>query len=513
MKIRTKITTVPKPPPPVANGQPHGEPKAEEPNVEPKAEEPNVEQRNGDLPPSEQPNGQPPTVAPTVEQTNDEPAPSNDVEMKEAPAAAEEAEEAEEGTDGAKVEAQDDVPQLAPKEIPSEAPQEIEDETTETYEDDHWSMEGAVYPIKEGRIDNWSCFFALISHIYKMMSPPFHMPVLFVAQPCWSARDHEMITQYCFENWQIPAFCLMDAALMGIYAYGVPTALVVDVGQDKCDVTAVTEYQVNDIGRGIAIPGCGGRSMTKRLQQVLESQGFDEAMAEQLKKSPICEILPAGVAYPQGAAALNDTAVVNPAAAASTGALDSGMNAKDVDGLRPGQAPRGPGMGTIVGEEPANGDDEENDGVLDVAAIVARDNAAELLAKREKERAEKAAAKKGGAVDAVRPLRLRNSERERASFAYVDFVPLEQSNDEVPQSRKRKREMEVGVERFMAATPPPGVSDGIIDSIAEAVHHTVLSVPDISMRSQLWENLIVLGNGSRIRGWWSYPGPSVCEQR
>ncbi|KAL2443950.1 hypothetical protein ABEF95_014288 [Exophiala dermatitidis] len=434
-----------------------------------------------------------------------EQAPSEDVEMKEAPAA-EEKPTVDASTAEAAPAPSGDAQQQE-QQPQQDGAQEAEEETVETFEDDLWSTEGAVYPIREGRIENWSCFFALLSHIYNMMSPPFHMPVLFVAQPCWTSRDKEMITQFVFENWKIPAFCLMDAALTACYAYGVPTALVLDVGHGKCDVTAVTDFQVNDIGRGVAIPGCGGEAMTKRLHQVLESQGFTEEMAEQLKRSPICELLPIGAGYPK-ATPTGAVAAPNPAAAASTGALDSGVNAKDVDGLRPGQAPRGPGLGTVVGEEGADGNDEENEGVLDVAAIVARDNAAELIAKREKEKAEKAAAKKGGAAEGPKTVRLRNSERERASFTYVEFLPIEDS-ESVPadgdeqKSRKRKREIEVGVERFMAATPPPGVGEGVLDIIAEAIHHTVLSVPDMALRSTLWENFIVLGNGSRIRGFTS----------
>ena len=419
--------------------------------------------------------------------------------MREAPAVDEEPQ---------KSETQDTEMAQPPQEQQQPAPAQddptttiIEGETSESFEDDLWSTEGAVYPIREGRIENWSCFFALLSHIYNMINPPFHMPVLFVAQPCWSARDHEMITQYVFENWKIPAFCLMDSAMTACYAYGVPTALVVDVGHEKCDVSAVTEFQVNDIGRGTAIAGCGGLAMTRRLQQALEKQGFDESMAEQLKKSSICEILPLGTSYPKAAPNVVAAPAFNPAAAASTGALDSGATAKDVDGLKPGQALRGPGAGTTVGEEGANGEDDDNEGVLDVAAIVARDNAAELLAKRERDKAEKAAAKKGAAAEGPRPLRLRNAEREKATFTYTDYVPLEeQPATEEPVSRKRKREIEVGVERFMAATTPSGMCDGIIDTIAEAIHHAILSVPDIPQRSNLWDNLIVVGNGSRIKG-------------
>lgn len=466
---------------------------------------------------------------PKVEQTNGEVvAPPPDVEMQEAPVLVEKTEEATPAPPAdVPAQAVEDAQQEAPTEPPpdtaqaqtaevdsteekqepaqdgAEAEQQetvVEEDAIETFEDDHWSTEGAVYPIREGRIENWSCFFALLSHIYNMISPPFHMPVLFISQPCWSSRDKEMITQYVFENWKIPAFCLMDAALTACYAYGVPTALVVDVGHGKSDVTAVTEFQVNEFGRGLAIANTGGQALTKRLQQELKKNEFDEDMAEQLKRSPVCEILPFGAALPSATANVD---TVNPAAAASTGALDSGANAKDTDGLRPGQQPRGPGYGTAVGVEGANGDnDEEDDGVLDVAAIVARDNAAELLAKRERERAEKALAKSKGGAEPARPLRLRNSERVRASFTYVEYLPIEDSEEPnaVPTARKRKREVEVGVERFMAATPGPGMTEGIIDRIAEAMHHTVLSVPEVPQRSSLWENLIILGNGSRIRG-------------
>lgn len=483
------------------NGDPQ---KVEVMQEQTKAEVPKPEQPNGDAPNVEIPEvaqskvDQPPREEPKVDQLDGAIPLVEDVEMKEASTTEE----------APKPEIQDTEMTQPPPEptLPEPAVEEpstttiVEDETVETFEDDHWTTEGAVYPIVEGRIENWSCFFALLSHIYNMISPPFHMPVLFVAQPCWSARDHEMITQYVFENWKIPAFCLMDSALTACYAYGVSSALVVDVGHGKCDVSAVTEFQVSDIGRGTAIAGCGGLGMTQRLQQVLEKQGFDEGMAEQLKKSPACEILPLGTAYPQAAPNGVAPPVINPAAAASTGAVDSGAGAKDVEGQRPGQAPRGPGFGTTVGEEGANGEDDDNEGVFDVAAIVARDNAAELLAKREREKAEKAAAKKGAAAE-PRLVRLRNSEREKGSFTYVDYVPLEEeANSEQPMSRKRKREIEVGVERFMAVTPPPGLCDGIIDTIAEAIHHAVLSVPDIPQRANIWDNLIVVGNGSRIRG-------------
>lgn len=391
------------------------------------------------------------------------------------------------------------IPAPEPTALPADAePTSTATTTEETYEDDPFSVEGAVYPMKEGRIDDWPCFFALLSHIYKFISPPFHMPVLIIAQPCWTSRDKEWITQYFFENWKIPALCVMDSALAAAYAYGVQSCCVVDIGLDKADVTAVTEFVVNEIGRGVAIEGCGGNAMTKRLQEEMNKTGkYGEItweIAEQLKRSPVCEILPSGVPMPTEKG-VEVTAVPNPAAAASTGAVDSGFGAREIDGSRPGETPRGPGVGTDVGDE--RFDHENEEGVLDVAAIVARDNAAELLAKREREKAEKAAAKKGGQVDASRQARLRNSEKVTTTFPFEEYLSPEAANG---GNRKRKREIEVGIERFMSATPASGESDGVLDRVAAAVHSTIMAVPDVPARAAIWENMIVLGNGSRVRG-------------
>lgn len=385
-------------------------------------------------------------------------------------------------------------------------------ETMIIYEEDPTSKEGAIYPLKDGQIDNWSCFFALLTHVFNTMSPTFHTPVIVISQPCWSARDHELLTQFFFETFKIPAFCLMDAALAACYAYGVPTATVIDVGYGKCDVTAVNEFLACDLGRGAAVSGIGGQGMTRRLHELLEKKGFSEEMCEQLKKSGVCEVIPPGMPLP-GAARNPAHEVINPAAAASTGAADSGAmvnGAIEMDGRKIGTVPRGPGEGTEVGEEGQNGDDEDNDGVLDVASIVARGNASEILAKREKERLERAAAKKGSTAEAAKPARLKNLERQTATFFYEDYeaVGNDMTNGEsigTTRVRKRRQEISVGVERFMAMSPPSSSrnSEGILDTIATTIHNTILSVPDVSVRSILWENLIILGNGSRIRGKYS----------
>ena len=412
------------------------------------------------------------------------------------------------------------------------------------YEEDSVSDEGAVYPIQNGRIQNWSCFFALLTHIYNTLSPPFHTPILVVAQPAWTLQDQETLVQFVFEKFKAPAFCLLDAALSICYAYATSTATIVDVGYNKCDITAVREFLINDLGRGIALPHCGGEAMTSRLLELLKTKEPSKEMAEQLKRSAICEILPVGTPMPEEGQIVD--VVPNPATVASNGATGPGESQKDSTAAQ-GGAPRGPGTGAESGDaepdRPAQGGEDE-EGVLDVATIVASGKTNEFLAQKEREKANKAAAKKSALADAAaaaKQKQLPNSKRVKASFYYHERKALEDlaSSNAPPvngsadqhsgnnagaeilegeadgdtaaaaarredrrEERRRSREgtayirkeIEVGTERFEAA------SGGVLDQIADAIHRCILAVPEISKRSELWDSLVIVGNGSKVRG-------------
>ena len=398
-----------------------------------------------------------------------------------------------------------------------------------TWEEDRISEEGAIWPIQDGKITDWPCFFALITHVYNTLNPPFHTAILLITQPAWTPREHEKLAQFFFEKFKTPAFGLMDAALATTWAYGVHTATIVDVGKGKTDITAVSEFIPHVQGRIVSLSGSGGEAFTEALHAKLKSKGFNRDMCEQLKKSPICEILPEGTPLP-GTGQANEDVVTNPAAAASTGAVSSGPAAAAAIG----NAPRGPGPDTEVGEE----DGAENEGVLDVASIVAGGKMNEYLAKKEKEKQDKSNAKKKGAPapEANKPVRLPNSKREKAAFMYEDHAlldALKNTNldtqgmadakaalDEGPSKKAQddgengktaetngtgeaaassrsghiRREIEVGTERFLAG------SDGTLEKIADAVHRAISSVDEVNKRSELWDSLVICGNGSKLQG-------------
>ncbi|RDL31411.1 uncharacterized protein BP5553_09620 [Venustampulla echinocandica] len=414
-----------------------------------------------------------------------------------------------------------------------------EDEELIEYPDDD---EGAIWPIEAGRIVNKSAFFALLQHIHNSFSPALQTVIILVGDPAWTSKDYEDITRFIFEKFRTPALTLMESGLAVTYGYGAPNATVIDVGYEKVDVTVIADCYF--AARG-SVHHHGGEGMTKRLLELLEPHGFTYDMAEQLKKSPICEILPPGVPLP-GTEETDEQGISNPAAAASTGALASGPTVKITE------APRVPGGDTEAGDDDyTNGEDKliEDEGVLDVASIVASGKTQEFLAKKEKEKAEKAAAKKAtkereaAEAAAARPQRLPNSRRPRATFFYEEKVkdpsdkpdkspedvamaeetaateaePAENgatATDEAPAEEQKisqkkdarrkmweeenpdrtRRGVEIGVERFQAAPQP------YIDRIADTVYRVVMSVADTSKRQECWDNLIICGNGSKVRG-------------
>jgi actin-related protein 9 len=387
-------------------------------------------------------------------------------------------------------------------------------------------------------------FFAFLNHIFNTLSPTLHTPVMLIAQPAWTAKNHEDITSFIFEKFKTPALCIMDSALVTSYAYGIANATVVDVGFEKVDVTAITEFQISARG---SVPNSGGEGMTRQLKELLKAKNFTRDMAEQLKKSPICEILSPGTPLP--GAEETEPEISNPAAAATTGATSSGPNVKITEAPRDVDIPD-----DDITEDKA----VDDDGVLDVASIVASGKTQEFLAKKEKEKQERSArnkavkdAKEAAEAAAARPTRLPNSKRPRAIFHYDEAVqdepdakrqktpeptsvaaepapPVEDSKpaeepalpvsdavapiaDDATRRKQQKaaqkeekrkaenpdrirRDIEIGLERFKAA------DDGFVDAIADTVYRTVLSVDDISKRQDAWDSMIICGLGSKVKG-------------
>ncbi|KAI1397410.1 hypothetical protein F4819DRAFT_85957 [Hypoxylon fuscum] len=302
---------------------------------------------------------------------------------------------------------------------------------TEKTEGDQWeyvedrdSVEGAIYPLQGGRIVNMEAFLAFLDHVHGLLTTTYHnTPILLMASPQWTRPDLETIARYVFEKTKTPSLCILHSAVAAQYGFKWPTLTVVDIGFEKVDVTCIHEYLiVSHKQLGFPTPVreiSGGEVFTQKLLSLLKDKDFTYDMAEQLKKSSLCEVLP----YAPDSDELMDLPTDDATLTANqtTGAAPpSAEGAKVVEPPKPATAFGGEIEGGLTEGK------ESEEGVLDVANIVTSGNTREFLAKKEKEKIEKVKSKKGKGQEAepaaAKPARLPNSKRKFNVFHYEELV-------------------------------------------------------------------------------------------
>lgn len=392
-------------------------------------------------------------------------------------------------------------------------------------------------------------FLAFLDHVHAMLTSTYHnTPIMLMASPQWTRPDCEAIAQYIFEKTRTPALCLIHSGIATQYGLRWPSMTVIDIGYEKVDVTAIHDGRVvNHMDLGSPNPDrhiSGGQVFTQRLLDLLEAKGFNHDMAEQLKRSAICEVLP----YAPTDAALADLPEEDTAGAGAA-------------------LPTTPGADAAVASDPPKPHDPDGDadadnnadedGVLDVAAIVTSGQTKELLAKKERERGKlgRKAKDKEAETEAARLARLPNCKRSHNTFLFEEVIqeqvprgelekpageqlpprssgtspadaaaatngdpanpadekpagadgatteqprpePSSATANDTPETRPRRirRDVEVGLERFTFADRAE------IDRIATTIYRTIQGIDDMYMRPACWDNLVFVGNGARLRG-------------
>ncbi|KAK2040278.1 hypothetical protein LZ31DRAFT_474825 [Colletotrichum somersetense] len=458
------------------------------------------------------------------------------------------------------------------------------DEDEYEWVEDTDSTEGAVYPLQGGRIVNMEAFLAFLDHVHSMLTTTYHnTPIMLMASPQWCRPDTETLARYIFEKTRTPALCMIHSGLATQYGLKWPALTVVDIGYEKVDVTCIHEGRVVNHGElGAPNPErfiSGGEIFTRKLLEKLKDKDFTYDMAEQLKKSHICEVLP----YAPNSPDLMELPTAQTAGIAAGAPIPDAVAAVE-------PAARS-GLPSSIEEELE--EKVADEGVLDVAAIVTTGNAREFLAKKEKEKQKGGRkAKAGQEVETAKQVRLPNSKRTHNIFHLEEVVmeevqlhkpeeakpenkeepkkeesgstteakdvemtdgpklvddaapapadsevkPAETSTPAAPtdsaappagpetngttaqaaaaaaaaaasttttngapqspqlQAKRVRRDIEVGPERFTFA------DRGEIDRIVTTIYRTVQGIEDMYMRPACWDNLVFVGNGSRLRG-------------
>ncbi|CAB59882.1 SWI/SNF and RSC complexes subunit arp9 [Schizosaccharomyces pombe] len=311
--------------------------------------------------------------------------------------------------------------------------------------DDFTPLPNEIQPIQRGRVVDWEALKAFWKHLYSLLlkdpnDTTFRYPVCLVIPTYWSLYDRELATQFFFEECQVPGFTIAYEPLMGLYAIGILHGLVIDIGYEKTDITPILDGQI--IFTATQQLPLGGRYMTQHLQNLLrESLPTLKSSGQYVSKEDITELFAEQVKCSEIAQVVRDE---QDTAKDPVKALTSTNNV------------------------------EEEDPAEDIGKIIASGQTRAYLAQKERE-------KNGESEKDEKP------DNTDVEFQTIAIEPL--------------GDCIVGRERFKICEPIFHRPSNETVSLPEAIYITIKNyAANYKRRNDLWENIIVLGCGSRIRG-------------
>lgn len=311
-----------------------------------------------------------------------------------------------------------------------------------------------IYPISDGDVSNWDALEALWYHVLhdKLgLRPGNNAYYIMLALPSPVSRDvYEQGARILFEKFNSPAITMCEVPLLSAYALGVLTALVVDVGAEDSSAVAVSDCAV--VPSGVVISKIGIVHCTWWLAYLLTQ---DARVMQALEQVAPGQTHAAAWSLAQQMA---DEHVV---------CVDSEMVQTD----------------------------EDDEGVLDVAAALVEGRERDVVKERERQ---KEAEAKSAAENISRTV-------------IVSFRGVE-----VPVGSVHKRFHEplfrpAVLERVSLNIPTPRAvaqalqarrigGDPMCMSIPDAVSRATANVHPMERRLPLWENLILTGPMALTRG-------------
>lgn len=358
-------------------------------------------------------------------------------------------------------------------------------------------------------------FLAFLDHVHGLLTTTYHnTPIMLMASPQWTRPDCETIARYIFEKTKTPALCLIHSGIATQYGLKWPNMTVIDIGYEKVDVTAIHDGRViNHMDLGRPQPGrhiSGGEVFTQKLQQILADKGFSHDMAEQLKKSGICEVLPYApsqkdlVALPVDTPDAARSAAAPSKAGGESGAADSTTADGPVADVPRIEEPS-KAEDVVMEDNEGPGTSVDDDGVLDVATIVTTGQTKEFLAKKEKEKEKEKgkpgrkpkADKEAEAAAAARPVRQPNSKKMRNTFSYEEIIMEDVSKAVlVPVAEPEPMPMQ-GVESSGAAK---GVPAAAAEPAAESTAAPVTEGLQTEKPAEPIPNVAAVGSETAVDG-------------
>lgn len=128
------------------------------------------------------------------------------------------------------------------------------------------------YPIEHGVIKDWQDMEKVWHHCFysELLVDTAEQPLLISETPNVPFECKRKMTEIFFETFNAPAAFFMFTNVLGLFAHGRTTGLVIDSGHDVTNVLPVFEgYSIQD---GLETQNFGGKSLSKSLLNIYEDK-------------------------------------------------------------------------------------------------------------------------------------------------------------------------------------------------------------------------------------------------
>ena len=129
------------------------------------------------------------------------------------------------------------------------------------------------YPMEHGVVQNWDDMEAVWRHCFdELKVNPREHPILLTEPPLNPISNRIKTAQMFFENFQVPKIFFHPSSVLSLYARGLTTGVVLDVGDGVSSATAIYDgFSIQSATRRIDL---GGRDITKHLVLLLQRSGY-----------------------------------------------------------------------------------------------------------------------------------------------------------------------------------------------------------------------------------------------
>ena len=124
------------------------------------------------------------------------------------------------------------------------------------------------YPMEHGVVQNWDDMEAVWRHVFEELKVnPREHPVLLTEPPNNPISNRIQTAERFFETFQVPKIFFHHSSVLSLYARGLTTGVVLDVGDGVSHASAIYEgFGIQNATRRIDL---GGRDVTEHLSLLL----------------------------------------------------------------------------------------------------------------------------------------------------------------------------------------------------------------------------------------------------